>query len=73
MNLQRDIRRKNLGQIANNCGEAMKYLGRKLTENELKIVYTFSANEKFVPAKLFGCEEESKEQAQATYIYRRRR
>ena len=50
-------RRIALGKIAINCGEAMKYLGRHLTENELKKVYTFPIDEVFDAAKVFGRKE----------------
>ncbi len=67
-----DKRRIALGKIAINVGEAMKYLGRYLTENELKKVYTFPTNEVFDPAKLFGRKEiNNTKKDEPVYIKRR--
>ena len=52
----------------------MGYLGRSLTESELKKVYTFPTNEVFDPAKLFnGKEKNNTKKEDPVYIKRGRR
>ena len=61
-----------LGKIALNVGETMNFLGRSLTESELKKVYTFPTNEVFDAAKVFGCKEKNNtKNDEFVYIKRR--